>query len=106
MLKIHINTDALQPMLDWLRLSKEQGLRDEDALRRILKLEPYQIEFARYGSEGLPVCGISYEEAVDFFLHFDEKEFEKTRRKDWNITLNYAWCKKDSDLFEVDIIKI
>lgn len=79
MLKIRINTDALQPMLNWLRASKEQGLRDEDTLRRILKLEPYQIEFARYGSEGLPVCGISYEEAVDFFLHFDEKSFQNPR---------------------------
>lgn len=42
----------------------------------------------------------------DLELEYDEEEFEKTRRKDWNITLNYAWCKKDSDLFEVDIIKI
>ena len=48
---------------------------------------------------------------IDYFqndleIEYDEEEFEKTRRKDWNITLNYAWCNKDEDLFEVDIIKI
>ena len=34
----------------------------------------YGVEFQRYAEPNLPVCGISFEEAVDFFLHFDEKE--------------------------------
>lgn len=79
MLKIVMNTDALQPMLDWLRAAKTEGIRDEERLREILNMEDYGVEFARYGMEGLPVCGISFEEAVDFFLNFDRKEFENQR---------------------------
>ena len=32
-----------------------------------------------YGAEDLPVCGISFEEAVDFFMHFDCKDFDNPR---------------------------
>lgn len=28
----------------------------------------YGVEFQRYGEPNLPVCGIGFEEAVDFFL--------------------------------------
>src|SRR5574344_1468710 len=42
-------------------------------------MEDYQVEFARYSQEGLPVCGISFEEAVDFFLNFDKKSFDNPR---------------------------
>lgn len=28
---------------------------------------------------GLPICGISFEEAVDFFLNFDKKDFDNPR---------------------------
>ncbi len=79
MLKINIHTQALQPMLDWLRAAKEQNIRNEQRLREILQTEDYRIEFARYGMEGLPVCGISFEEAVDFFMNFDRKEFSNPR---------------------------
>lgn len=79
MLKIVMNTDSLQPMLDWLHAAKTQGVRDEKRLREILNMEDYRVEFARYGMEGLPVCGISFDEAVDFFLNFDRKDFENQR---------------------------
>ena len=79
MLKIMMNTDALQPMLEWLRAAKTKGVRDEKRLREILNMEDYRVEFARYGMEELPVCGISFEEAVDFFLNFDRKNFENQR---------------------------
>ena len=78
-MKVHFLTSTIQPMLDWLHTAKHQGIRDEEKLRRILSLPDYQIEFARYGMKGLPVCGITYEEAVDFFLHFDSKDFENPR---------------------------
>ena len=39
----------------------------------------YGVEFQRYAEPNLPVCGIGFEEAVDFFLHFDEKDFENPR---------------------------
>ena len=42
-------------------------------------MDDYRIEFARYGQECLPVCGISFEEAIDFFLHFDCKGFDNPR---------------------------
>ena len=70
MLKINIHMQALQPMLDWLKAAKEKNIRSEFQLRQILSMDDYQVEFARYGMEGLPVCGISFEEAVDFFLNF------------------------------------
>lgn len=79
MLKINIRTQTLQPMLAWLKTAKEQNFRSEFRLREILSMEDYGIEFARYGSEGLPVCGISFEEAVDFFLNFDCKDFDNPR---------------------------
>lgn len=52
MIHIELRSDALQPMLDWLKRSKETGIRDEEALRSILQMEDYRIEFARYGMEG------------------------------------------------------
>ena len=79
MLKINIRTQTLQPMLAWLKTAKEQNVRSEFRLREILSMDDYRIEFARYGSEGLPVCGISFEEAVDFFLNFDCKDFDNPR---------------------------
>lgn len=79
MLKINIRTQTLQPMLDWLKAAKEQNIRSEFRLREILSMEDYRIEFSRYRSEGLPVCGISFEEAVDFFLNFDGKDFDNQR---------------------------
>jgi len=79
MLKINIHMQALQPMLDWLKAAKEKNIRSEFQLRQILSMDDYQVEFARYGMEGLPVCGISFEEAVDFFLNFDCKDFENPR---------------------------
>lgn len=66
-------------MLDWLKTAREQNVRNEARLREILQMEDYRIEFARYGMEGLPVCGISFEEAIDFFLNFDRKEFSNPR---------------------------
>ena len=79
MLKLNICSHTLQPMLDWLNMAKKQNVRSEQQLRKILCMEDYGVEFARYGAEGLPVCGISFEEAVDFFLNFDCKEFENPR---------------------------
>lgn len=78
-MRIKFNTDAVQPMVDWLMNYKTSGTRDETELRKILSLPDYQIEFERYSMDGLPVCGISYEEAVDFFMSFDQKEFENPR---------------------------
>ena len=79
MLKINIRTQTLQPMLDWLKTAKEQNVRSEFQLREILSMPDYQVEFDRYGMEGLPVCRISFEEAVDFFLNFDCKDFDNPR---------------------------
>ena len=78
-MKIKFNLDCIKPMVDWLLDSKNNGIRDEKRLRDILNMPGYQIEFARYGSPNLPVCGINYEEAVDFFLNFDKKDFENER---------------------------
>lgn len=46
----------------------------------ILELPQYKTELARYASV-LPVCGISKEEAKDFFINFDKKEFDNPRRQ-------------------------
>ena len=45
----------------------------------ILSLPDYKVEFDRYSDPALPVCGISFEEAVDFFMNFDKKDFENPR---------------------------
>lgn len=78
-MKIEISKSTVEPMTSWLKRSKEQGVRDEARLREILSMHDYRVEFQRYGEPNLPVCGISFEEAVDFFLHFDEKEFGNPR---------------------------
>ena len=78
-MKIEISSEAVAPMTAWLEEARKSGVRDEMELRRILSMPDYEIEFRRYGEPNLPVCGIRFEEAVDFFLHFDEKEFENPR---------------------------
>lgn len=78
-MKIHFNTSALEPMIDWLMDRKRTGRGDEDRLREVLSHPDYQVELLRYADPGLPVCGISLEEAVDFFMNFDAKDFENPR---------------------------
>lgn len=78
-MRIKFNLDCIKPMVDWLILSKNENIRDEKKLREILNMPDYKIEFARYGTPNLPVCGITYEEAVDFFMNFDKKDFENQR---------------------------
>ena len=78
-MRIRFNTDTLGPMIGWLREYRKTGRRDPDKLREILSMPDYQVEFQRYGMEGLPVCGISYDEAFDFFMRFDKGEFENPR---------------------------
>ena len=77
--KINFNTSALEPMFDWLLKRKRTGKGDENRLREILDLPDYRVEFERYSSSSLPVCGISFEEAVDFFMNFDRKDFANQR---------------------------
>ncbi len=86
--KIIFNTSALEPMLVWLSERKRTGKGDEKRLREILALPDYKVEFERYASPSLPVCGISFEEAVDFFMNFDRKDFGNQRLQ----------CKKESFL--------
>lgn len=76
-MRIEIHQSTVAPMIDWLKQAVS-GHRDEAALRALFAHPDYLVEFARYGSN-LPVCGINKEEAVDFFLHFDEKEFDNLR---------------------------
>ncbi len=78
-MKIKFKLDCIKPMVEWLLLSKLEKIRDEEKLREILQMEDYQVEFERYGEKNLPVCGISFEEAVDFFMNFDRKDFENKR---------------------------
>ena len=78
-MKVRFHTDTIKPMLGWLMNYKRYGTRDEAELRRIFTMPDYQVEFARYGLKELPVCGISIEEAVDFFMHFDKKDFDNPR---------------------------
>lgn len=78
-MKISIQQETVAPMVAWLKAAKDRGVRDEKALRQILSMPDYGVEFRRYAEPSLPVYGIDFEEAVDFFLHFDEKEFENQR---------------------------
>ena len=65
-MKIEISNATVAPMTAWLKDGRESGNRDEKKLRQILSMPDYEIEFRRYGDPNLPVCGISFEEAVDF----------------------------------------
>lgn len=78
-MQIEIRRGTVPHMVAWLKNARESGVRDEKRLREILAMEDYQVEFARYGDPNLPTCGISPEEAIDFFLHFDEKDFANPR---------------------------
>lgn len=78
-MRIKFNLDCIMPMVDWLLTSKNEKYRDEIRLREILNMPDYQVEFDRYGNPNLPVCGISFEEAVDFFMNFDKKDFNNQR---------------------------
>ncbi len=78
-MKINMQSQTVPAMAAWLKNARDRGVRDEAALRELLNHPDYQVEFARYGQPNLPVCGIHYEEAVDFFLHFDGKKFDNPR---------------------------
>lgn len=78
-MKINMQSQTVPTMVAWLKDARDRGVRDEMQLRQLLNHPDYQVEFARYGQPNLPVCGIGYEEAVDFFLHFDRKKFENPR---------------------------
>jgi len=78
-MKISFNTSAIKPMIDWLLERKKVGQGDEEELRQILSLPDYKVEFERYGLANLPVCGINIEEAMDFFMNFDKKDFANQR---------------------------
>lgn len=78
-MRISFNTSCIQPMIDWLFERKKNGQGDEEELRQILSLPDYKVEFERYGLANLPVCGINFEEAVDFFMNFDKKDFINQR---------------------------
>ena len=78
-MKIRFNTDTIKPMINWLKDRKYKNLNDEKKLRDILLMDDYQVEFDRYNNPNLPVCGITFEEAVDFFLNFDKKDFSNQR---------------------------
>ncbi len=67
-MNISIHQETIAPMTAWLKAARNQGVRDEKALREILSMPDYGVEFQRYGEPNLPVCGIRFEEAVDFFL--------------------------------------
>lgn len=78
-MKISFNISAIQPMIDWLLDKKKNHYEDEAKLRQILSLNDYKVEFERYSQPNLPVCGITFEEAVDFFMNFDKKDFTNQR---------------------------
>lgn len=78
-MNIEISSATVAPMTVWLKEARDSGVRDEEKLRQILSMPDYEIEFRRYGDPNLPVCGICFEEAVDFFLHFEEKDFPNPR---------------------------
>ena len=78
-MNIRFHTDTIMPMTEWLMNRKHQGIRDEARLREILEMPDYVVEFQRYSEPGLPVCGINFEEAVDFFMNFDRKDFDNPR---------------------------
>lgn len=78
-MNIKFNIDTIKPMIDWLLDAKTKNIRDEERLKEILNMPDYQIEFARYGDPNLPVCGISFDDAVDFFMNFDKKSFNNPR---------------------------
>ena len=79
MIKIKFNKDCINPMILWLRKSKKDNVRSIDELKEILSAPDYQVEFDRYSMEGLPVSGICFNEAVDFFMNFDKKDFVNPR---------------------------
>lgn len=76
---INFCTDAIEPMFRWLKKYKDTGVRKESELLDVLELHEYSVEFLRYGDKNLPVCGISKAEAVDFFMNFDNKDFDNPR---------------------------
>lgn len=42
----------------------------------------------------------------DLDIAFEEEEVNKTKRIDWNISTHYAWCSKQGDLFEIEVVKL
>ena len=103
-MKIEISNATVAPMTAWLKEAEKRGVRDEEKLRQILSMPDYEIEFRRYGDPNLPVCGISFEEAVDFFLHFDEKDFENPRLSGKKETFLAFYNDLDARLQRIELI--
>lgn len=103
-MKLDIRSTSVAAMYSWLKESRDSGKRDEQKLRQILSMPDYGIEFRRYGDPRLPVCGISFEEAVDFFLHFDEKDFENPRLASKQPTFLTFYGKLDQGLKQLELL--
>lgn len=101
-MNIHMDTQAIRPMTEWLK-ARKQGRADEGRLREIFAMSEYQTEFARYGEENLPVCRLTLEEAVDFFLHFDEKDFENPRLQIKKPIFEAFYADMDAALEKADV---
>lgn len=103
-MKIEISTATVAPMTAWLKKAGKSGVRDETQLRRILSMPDYEIEFQRYGDPDLPVCGIRFAEAVDFFLHFDEKDFANPRLSSKKESFLAFYNDLDARLRKIELI--
>ena len=78
-MKIHFLTSSIKPMYDWLLDYKTNNNKDVNKLKKILSSDDYKIEFSRYGLKNLPVSTIDFNDAVDFFTNFNNKDFENPR---------------------------
>lgn len=78
-MKIHFLTSSVKPMYEWLVERKSTNTKNLSRLKEILSNDDYHIEFLRYGIKNLPVSTISFDEAIDFFMNFDEKHFANPR---------------------------
>lgn len=88
-MQIKILNTSVKPMFDFLLKYKQTGQRDETELRKILNHEDYKIEFLRYGLEDLPICNITYEDSVYFFMNFDKEDFINFDNKRLQYKLDY-----------------
>lgn len=66
-------------MYDWLIESKRNGSGNAHELFQILDLEEYKVEFERYNLDNLPVCNITFNDAFDFFMNFDNGNLTNKR---------------------------
>jgi hypothetical protein len=103
---INIRYETVSKMLLLCRKHKD-GVLKQTELEELLDHEDYKLEFQRYNQKGMPMCGITKEEFIDYFMNFfslDIADIKNERLKMHHE--QYTYLFNNLDFYENEIKKL